>query len=102
MASFHLSASSSSETPIILNPLEWNRLYSATTFGFSILQGLHHDAQKSISVTFPNDSFNEISLPEGDFPEKSGAIFTSLIVLVELAGSVLSFFLLTQLHPIAF
>jgi hypothetical protein len=48
----------------------------ATTFGFSALQGPHHEAQKSIIVTFPNDSFNETILPSGDFAEKSGALVT--------------------------
>lgn len=52
-------------------------------------------------VTFPNDSFNEITFPEGDFAEKSGAI-PSLTEPVGLVGSELSFFLLTQLHPIVF
>jgi hypothetical protein len=41
-----------------------------TTFGFSALQGPHHEAQKSIIVTFPNDSFNETVLPSGVFAEK--------------------------------
>lgn len=48
----------------------------ATTFGFSALQGPHHEAQKSIIVTFPNDSFNETILPSGVFAEKSGALVT--------------------------
>ncbi len=47
-----------------------------TTFGFSALQGPHHEAQKSIIVTFPNDSFNETVLASGVFAEKSGALFT--------------------------
>jgi hypothetical protein len=45
----------------------------ATTFGFSFLQGPHQEAQKSIIVTFPKDSFNDITLPSGVFAEKSGA-----------------------------
>jgi uncharacterized protein YijF (DUF1287 family) len=49
-------------------------LYSETTEGFSLLHGPHQDAQKSINVTFPNDCFNEITFPSGDFAEKSGAI----------------------------
>jgi|LakMenE01Jun11ns_1017448.scaffolds.fasta_scaffold9579953_2 hypothetical protein len=48
----------------------------ATTFGFSDRQGPHQEAQKSITVTFPNDSFNETVLPSGVFAEKSGALFT--------------------------
>ena len=48
----------------------------ATTFGFSALHGPHHEAQKSIIVTFPNDSFNETVLPVGVFAEKSGALVT--------------------------
>lgn len=47
-----------------------------TTFGFSARQGPHHEAQKSIIVTFPNDSFNETVLPSGVFAEKSGALVT--------------------------
>ena len=46
----------------------------ATTFGFSALQGPHHEAQKSIIVTFPNDSFKETVLPSGVLAEKSGAL----------------------------
>lgn len=48
----------------------------ATTFGFSALQGPHHEAQKSIIVTFPNDAFKETVLPAGVFAEKSGALVT--------------------------
>jgi len=52
----------------------------ATTFGFSALQGPHHEAQKSIIVTFPNDSFKETVLPSGVFAEKSGALITFFFV----------------------
>ncbi len=48
----------------------------ATTFGFSALQGPHHEAQKSIIVTFPNDSFNETVLPSGVLAENSDALVT--------------------------
>src|SRR5690606_40085782 len=75
IASFHLAASLSKETPIIFKPFSCNSLYIATTLGFSIRQGPHQDAQKSIIVTFPKDSFNEIVLPSGDGAEKSGAFF---------------------------
>jgi hypothetical protein len=66
---------SSKETPIISNPLAWNSLYNATTLGFSIRQGLHHEAQKSSSVTFPKDSLSETAFPFGAEAEKSGAFF---------------------------
>ncbi len=58
---------------MMFNPLLCNSLYSATTFGFSCLHGPHQDAQKSIIVTFPNDSFNETVFPSGVFAEKSVA-----------------------------
>ena len=48
----------------------------ATTFGFSALQGPHQEAQKSIIVTFPNDSFKETVLPSGVLAEKSDALVT--------------------------
>jgi hypothetical protein len=59
---------------MIFNPLACNSLYKATTFGFSPLQGPHHEAQKSMMVTLPIDSFNEICFPSGFFAEKSGAL----------------------------
>jgi hypothetical protein len=43
----------------------------ATTFGFSTLQGPHHEAQKSTIVTFPKLSLSEITLPSGLGAEKS-------------------------------
>ena len=46
----------------------------ATTFGFSARHGPHQEAQKSIIVTFPNDSFNETVFPAGVLAEKSGAL----------------------------
>ena len=58
----------------MFNPLACNSLYNATTFGFSALHGPHQEAQKSIIVTFPRDSFKEIILPSGDFAEKSAAL----------------------------
>ncbi len=57
----------------MFKPLLCNSLYNATTLGFSALQGPHHDAQKSIMVTFPNDSFKETIFPSGVFAEKSAA-----------------------------
>ncbi len=50
-----------------------NSLYNATTFGFSALHGPHQDAQKSIMVTFPKDSFKETIFPSGVFAEKLAA-----------------------------
>lgn len=43
----------------------------ATTFGFSFLQGAHHDAQKSTIVTLPRLSLREMVLPSGLGAEKS-------------------------------
>ncbi len=71
IAPFHLEASSSSETPMMFNPLEWNSLYKATTLGFSFRQGPHQEAQKSIIVIFPLASFNENIFPSGVLAEKS-------------------------------
>lgn len=85
----------------MFNPFEWNRLYKATTLGFSALHGLHHDAQKSIIVTFPNDFFSETTSPEGVLAEKSGAILPIIVLALELElVVVLGFFLLSQLLPI--
>ena len=56
----------------------------ATTFGFSALQGPHQEAQKSIIVTFPNDSFNETVLPSGVFAENSGALVTFFFLELQL------------------
>ena len=71
IASFHLAASLSKETPTIFNPLEWNSLYSATILGFSALQGAHQEAQKSTIVTFPKLSLRLIIFPAGLGAEKS-------------------------------
>ena len=60
----------------MFKPLLCNSLYNATTFGFSALHGPHHDAQKSIIVTFPKDSFKETVFPSGVFAEKLAALFT--------------------------
>ena len=73
IAAFHFVASSSNETPIMFKPLLCNSLYNATTFGFSALHGPHQEAQKSIIVTFPKDSFKETVFPSGVFAEKSAA-----------------------------
>jgi hypothetical protein len=62
----------------MFKPLECNSLYNATTFGFSALHGPHQEAQKSIIVTFPKDSFNETVLPSGVFAEKSAALVVDL------------------------
>jgi hypothetical protein len=78
IAFFHFVASSSKDTPIMFSPLLCNSLYNATTFGFSALQGPHQDAQKSIIVTFPKDSFKETIFPSGVLAEKLAA-FVELI-----------------------
>lgn len=43
----------------------------ATTFGFSLRQGPHHEAQKSTIVTFPKLSLRETVFPCGLGAEKS-------------------------------
>ena len=45
---------------ITVNPLSLYLLYNATTFGFSLRQGAHQEAQKSIKTTFPLKSDNLI------------------------------------------
>ena len=47
--------------------------FNLTSFGFSILHGLHHDAQKSIKTTFPLSSESEIKLLLTSGNVKSGA-----------------------------
>ena len=46
-------------------------MYKATTFGFSALQGPHHEAQKSTIVTLPKLCFKLTILPSGFGAEKS-------------------------------
>src|SRR5690606_4004303 len=46
----------SNETPNTVNPLSLNSLYCCTIFGFSCLQGAHHDAQKSTNTYCPRKS----------------------------------------------
>src|SRR5690242_15539249 len=46
----------------------------ATTLGFSIRHGLHHDAQKSTIVTFPIASFKESFFPAGVLALNAGAV----------------------------
>ena len=90
IAFFHLFISLSSETPRILNPFECNSLYNATTFGFSFLQGPHHEAQKSIKVTLPKDCFSDISLSSGLLAEKFGALSPIFIHCAVGAGAVIA------------
>lgn len=61
----------SKETPIIFSPFECNSLYIATTFGFSLRHGPHHEAQKSTIVTLPKLSLSETTFPSGFGAEKS-------------------------------
>ena len=51
IACSHCSLVLSRDTPMILNPFLLYFLYNLTRLGFSTLQGLHHAAQKSRSVT---------------------------------------------------
>jgi hypothetical protein len=57
----------------------------ATTFGFSSLQGRHHDAQKSIKVIFPKLSFKETIFPSGVGALKLGASCPTAIFTLGLA-----------------
>ena len=59
-----------------LAPLNFFLLYFAyalTTLGFSRLHGPHHDAQKSISTTFPFSEESLITLSLGSLSAISGA-----------------------------
>jgi hypothetical protein len=49
-------------------------LYKFTTLGFSFLQGEHQEAQKSIIVIFPRDSFSDTNFPSIFFAVKLGAL----------------------------
>ncbi len=46
--------------------------------GFSARHGEHHEAQKSINVTFPSSFFNDMVLPSGVGPEKSTVFWLGL------------------------
>jgi hypothetical protein len=64
MASFHLAASLSNETPTMLSPLSAS-LYRLQQHLVFFRQGAHHDAQKSTIVTFPKLSLRETTFPSG-------------------------------------
>lgn len=68
----------------MFKPLLCNSLYKATTFGFSALHGPHQEAQKSIIVTFPKDSFNETVFPSGVLAEKFFAFIVLLAFFFQL------------------
>ena len=73
---------------IISKPLSWYLSYRLTRFGFSIRQGLHHDAQKSIIVTFPLILFRSNKIPFELGPEKAGTfspIFTNSVTEIFVA-----------------
>src|SRR6478672_4370104 len=85
MASTHAGFAWSSDTPSTVKLLFLNLLYAATTFGFSILQGLHQLAQKSTSTYFPRKEeiftiFPEVSACENSLIiEPIGFILDSMI-----------------------
>src|SRR6056300_951034 len=59
------SLSRSRLTPMMLNPRSLYASYRPTSAGFAARQGLHHDAQKSISLSFPS-TLNKLSIsPSG-------------------------------------
>ena len=49
-------------------------LYAATTAGFSLLHGPHHEAQKSIKTNCPFKEESFISFPSGLLNANSGAL----------------------------
>src|ERR1700730_6584030 len=65
----------SNETPRIVKFLFLNLLNAITTFGFSILQGLHQLAQKSTSKYFPLNEDIFLTCPFVSGKARSGAIF---------------------------
>src|SRR6187402_2335239 len=62
-------------------------LYTATTFGFSIRHGPHHDAQKSSSTYLPRKSESFTTFPSTSGSEKSIAMAPTDVFL---AFSILS------------
>src|ERR1700743_2868265 len=65
IAASHLSFAPglSKDTPSMVKFLPLNILKVFTTLGFSLRQGPHHDAQKSISTYFPLNEARLITLP---------------------------------------
>src|SRR5580704_11529869 len=74
MAFFQESLSLSRETPRIVKFFVLNSLNAFTTFGFSILQGPHQLAQKSISTNFPLKELMETSFPFTSCITSSGTV----------------------------
>src|SRR5690606_470480 len=64
----------SNETPNTSNPLSLYLWYILTTLGFSMRQGLHHAAQKSINTYFPRKEDSATVSPSGVGKAMSGAI----------------------------
>src|SRR3954467_15305009 len=71
MACIQFGFSASSETPSMVKFLSLYLLYAATTFGFSMRQGLHQLAQKSISTYLPLNWESETFFPEVSACENS-------------------------------
>src|SRR5450432_3023307 len=74
MAFFQASLSLSSETPSMVKFFPLNSLYAFTTFGFSIRQGPHQLAQKSMSTYLPLKEEIEMSFPFGSAITSSGTV----------------------------
>jgi hypothetical protein len=81
MAFTHGSFLESREILKISNPLGWKILYIFTSSGFAILQGMHQEAQKSISMTLPFKELRLIGFPEGSVTVNSGAISPTSIFM---------------------
>ena len=64
---------SSSDTLITARPLSLKSSYSFTILGFSIRQGPHHEAQKSMIFNFPFTLYSDTCPPSGVGKVKSGA-----------------------------
>ena len=58
-------------------------------FGFSLLQGKHQEAQKSINTIFPLRDDNLMLYPLGSLKSNSGALFPILIPVTSCPLSVL-------------
>ena len=75
IAFIHLALSLSSDTPSTVKFLSLYSLNTRTTFGFSLRQYGHHDAQKSTSTYLPLKLDNETGTPAVSGNVNAGAAF---------------------------
>ena len=85
------SLSLSKEIPTISNSLEEYLFLSLTKSGFSILQGPHHDAQKSSKIILDFTFEREIDSPSSPGPSKSGAVEPNDIAFLDSMTSFILF-----------